>query len=292
MEYTTLFENIVRKRSFLTIGLDPTRELLPSQFSNSNYPLFEFNRDIIDATSHLAVAYKPNIAFYEAEGVEGWKQLEMTINYIRKKDPSIFIIADAKRGDIGNTAERYAAYFFGKLECDAVTLSPYMGEDSVAPFLSYKGKWAIILALTSNPSATDFETKRVLLEGARGVENSTPLYLQVVKQAMEWGSNQNTMFVVGATRSEQLGQIREVAPSHFFLVPGVGAQGGSLQEVISQGMGSNCSLLINSSREILYAWRKDGSAGSERNFAQESERVAASFVKTMSEALDRLPQRS
>ena len=293
MDYNTLYSNIVNKGSFLTIGLDPTRELLPSQFASSKYPLFDFNREIIDATSDLAVAYKPNLAFYEAEGPLGWRQFEMTVEYIRRRDPSLFIIADAKRGDIGNTAQRYASYYFDRVGCDAVTLSPYMGEDSIAPFLKYSGRWVIILALTSNPSAEDFETNSVVAK-KDGLKNSvqSPLYERVVRRAMEWGSSENTMFVVGATRSQQLGEIREIAPSHFFLVPGGGAQGGSLQEVIKEGMGERCSLLINSSREIIYAWRGADAQGGERQFAAESARVAKSFLSTMGESLKRLQQRS
>ncbi|MDD4655862.1 MAG: orotidine-5'-phosphate decarboxylase [Bacteroidales bacterium] len=289
MNYKELYNNILKKKSFLCIGLDTNPALIPDFLSESEYPLFEFNKAIIDATSAFAVAYKPNLAFYEALGYRGWMQLEMTVEYIRSKDPSLFIIADAKRGDIGNTAERYAVAFFERMDCDAVTLAPYMGKDSVAPFLKFSGHWAVVLALTSNPSAEDFETLVTLEESSfflnGGAQEQTglsskqvaPLFRRVIETAMSWGTQDNTMFVVGATRPEKLAEIREYCPNHFFLVPGVGAQGGSLKEVVKYGMNSSCGLLVNISRDIIFAWKKEKSGFSEQNYAQAAA-VAAEAV--------------
>ncbi|MDD2583978.1 MAG: orotidine-5'-phosphate decarboxylase [Bacteroidales bacterium] len=289
MNYKELYNNILKKKSFLCIGLDTNPALIPDFLSESDYPLFEFNKAIIDATSAFAVAYKPNLAFYEALGYRGWMQLEMTVEYIRSKDPSLFIIADAKRGDIGNTAERYAVAFFERMDCDAVTLAPYMGKDSVAPFLKFSGHWAVVLALTSNPSAEDFETLVTLEESSfflnGGAQEQTglsskqvaPLFRRVIETAMSWGTQDNTMFVVGATRPEKLAEIREYCPNHFFLVPGVGAQGGSLKEVVKYGMNSSCGLLVNISRDIIFAWKKEKSGFSEQNYAQAAA-VAAEAV--------------
>ena len=277
MDYKELYSNIIRKKSFLCIGLDTNPALIPSFLKQREYPLFEFNKAIIDATHSIAVAYKPNVAFYEAEGSSGWRELEMTIEYIREKDPSLFIIADAKRGDIGNTAERYAHAFFERMDCDAVTVAPYMGRDSVDPFLNHKGKWAVVLALTSNPSADDFEMQGVVTN-VRGKEQIvSPLYTMVIEKAMTWGSIDNTMFVVGATRPQKLAEIRKTSPDHFFLVPGVGAQGGSLHEVAKYGMNDNCGLLVNVSRDILFAWKKEGSIYDESRF-DEAAAMAASDV--------------
>lgn len=260
MNSKELYGNILKKHSFLCVGLDSDSSLLPSHLSSSHYPIFDFNRAIIDATAEYAVAFKPNLAFYEAEGAKGWEQLEKTVEYIRRKDSSIFIIADAKRGDIGNTANRYAKAFFERMDFDAVTLSPYMGRDSADPFLKYKDKWAIILALTSNASATDFETSGIIADetaisqaGHRISTAGYPLYRKVIETAMEWGNTDNTMFVVGATRPERLGEIREYCPDHFLLVPGVGAQGGTIEEVVRHGMNSRCGLLVNMSRNIIFA---------------------------------------
>jgi orotidine-5'-phosphate decarboxylase len=233
-----LFEQIKAKRSFLCVGLDTdVRRIDGGQF--------EFNRKIIDHTARYTVCYKPNLAFYEEHGSEGWDDLVCTCAYIRERYPEIFIIADAKRGDIGNTAELYARAFFEQGLVDAVTLSPYMGRDSVAPFLGYDGRWAVVLALTSNPSAEDFETLTLA--------NGKHLYEQVLETAAGWGTVDNTMFVVGATRAETLAGIRRIVPDHFLLVPGVGAQGGSLREVARHGMNNRCGLLVNSSRAIIYA---------------------------------------
>lgn len=230
------------KRSCLCVGLDPDLDRLPSVLDGESYPLFIFNREIIDATAQYAVCYKPNTAFYECYGSWGWQQLEMTVGYIKEHYPEIMVIADAKRGDIGNTAGRYARAFFENMPCDAVTVAPYMGRDSVDAFLAYKDKWAVVLGLTSNASAADFE-----LQG--------DLYKRVISCAMQWGTADNMMFVAGATRPELLADIREICPDHFLLVPGVGAQGGSVEQVVRYGRNSRCGLLINSSRGIIYASR-------------------------------------
>lgn len=239
-----LFEQIQRKRSFLCVGLDVDVAKIPQEIvRRAASPIFEFNRAIIDATAPYTVAYKPNLAFYEAYGAEGVAQFEATCAYIRAQYPEIMIIADAKRGDIGNTSEMYARAFAEF--ADAVTLSPYMGRDTVDPFLKYEGKWAVILALTSNPSADDFETMPM--------SDGRALWQHVLERASGWGTADNTMFVVGATRAEMLAEVRKIVPEHFLLVPGVGAQGGSLQEVARYGMNSRCGLLVNSSRGIIYA---------------------------------------
>lgn len=282
MNYKELYSNILKKKSFLCVGLDTNIDLIPSSLKSKEYPLFEFNKAIIDATVQFTVAYKPNVAFYEAEGYKGWMQLEMTINYIRSKDPSVFIIADAKRGDIGNTAERYATAFFNKMDCDAVTLAPYMGKDSVEPFLKFSGRWSIILALTSNPSAVDFET---LTSFNHKDLSNVPLYRRVIERAMSWGTENNIMFVVGATRPEKLAQIREYCPNHFFLVPGVGAQGGSLEEVVKHGMNNSCGLLVNISRSIIFAWRKENSGFTELDFAEAASAAAQAVALKMEKYL-------
>ncbi len=244
MTANQLFEQIKAKRSCLCVGLDPDLDKLPAALDGESNPLFIFNREIIDATADVAVCYKPNTAFYESYGAWGWQQLEMTVGYIKEQYPEIMVIADAKRGDIGNTAGRYAKAFFDNMPCDAVTLAPYMGRDSVAPFLEYEGKWAVILGLTSNASAVDFEME-------------DELYKKVIRKSMEWGSSDNIMYVAGATRAEMLSGVREICPDHFLLVPGVGAQGGSVEEVMKNGCNSRCGVLINSSRGIIYASRGD-----------------------------------
>lgn len=236
-----LIHQIKTKNSFLCIGLDPDLTKIPKHLLESEDPIFEFNKAIIDATHDLCVAYKPNTAFYEAYGVKGWQSLEKTINYIPK---DCFIIADAKRGDIGNTSSCYAKTFFETLPCDAVTVAPYMGSDSVKPFLEYDNKWVILLALTSNKGAYDFQFLQV---------DHRKLYAEVIEKAKEWGTSEQLMFVVGATRAEEIAEVRKLAPDYFFLVPGVGAQGGSLEEVVHFGANQNCGLLINSSRAIIYA---------------------------------------
>jgi len=244
MNHRELFNLIVEKRSFLCVGLDTETEKIPSFLKKLKDPVYEFNRKIIDATYKYAVAYKPNIAFYESLGPEGWKTLELTVKYIRKKYPETFIIADAKRGDIGNTSKMYAKTFLEKMPFDAVTVAPYMGEDSVAPFLTYQGKWAILLALTSNKGADDFQYHD---------EDGLKLYQRVLTVSQKWGTVDNLMYVVGATRADMLTEIRKLVPHHFLLVPGVGAQGGSLAEVAKYGMTDTCGLLVNSSRGIIFA---------------------------------------
>lgn len=246
MKRNELVENIFRKGSFLCVGLDSDIKKLPACIEGAPAErVTAFNKAIIDATAPYCVAYKPNIAFYEALGADGWQVLADTVDYIRTNYPDQFIIADAKRGDIGNTAALYARTFFETYDFDAVTLAPYMGEDSVKPFLAYKGKWSIILALTSNASSSDFETVRD--------EHGTPLYERVIRRSRHWGSPVDTMYVVGATKAESLTDIRRVAERHFLLVPGVGAQGGSLEDVARYGMIDECGLLVNSSRGIIYA---------------------------------------
>lgn len=244
MNYEQLFEQIKAKKSFLCTGLDSEFEKLPKHLLSHESPVFEFNRQIIDATAAYSVAYKPNLAFYESLGLKGWQALEQTVNYIRENYPGIFIIADAKRGDIGNTSKLYAKAFFENMNFDAVTVAPYMGEDSVSPFLSYNEKWVILLALTSNKGADDFQYFE---------QNGEKLFQKVLKKSQDWAGKDRMMYVVGATRAEMLAEIRQIVPDHFLLVPGVGAQGGSLQEVARFGMNDNCGLLVNSSRAIIFA---------------------------------------
>ena len=242
-----LFENIQRKKSFLCVGLDTDVNKIPEfMFDQFEDPIFEFNKAIIDATADLCVAYKPNLAFYESLGLSGWDVLDRTVDYIRTNYPDQFIIADAKRGDIGNTSAMYARTFFGNMSFDSVTVAPYMGEDSVTPFLTYEGKWVTLLALTSNKGAYDFQFMKDVDTGER-------LFEKVLKTSLQWGTDENMMYVVGATKAEMLTDIRTIIPEHFLLVPGVGAQGGSLEEVAKYGLNSTCGLLVNSSRQIIYA---------------------------------------
>lgn len=246
MDYNQLFEQIKKKKSFLCVGLDTDITKIPSFLLKEEDPIFEFNKRIIDATAQYTVAYKPNIAFYEAHGVSGWKSLEKTINYINLIHEDIFVIADAKRGDIGNTSKMYARAYFEQFNCDAVTVAPYMGKDSVSPFLEFNNKWVILLALTSNESAKDFQ-----LLDIKGSENN--LFETVLHKSSEWGNKNNLMYVIGATKAEYLKKVRGVIPEHFLLIPGVGTQGGSLKEVAEHGMNDTCGLLVNSSRSIIYA---------------------------------------
>ena len=270
MNKQQLIDNISRKKSFLCVGLDTDVDKIPEHlFDVTDDPIFEFNKQIIDATSDLCVAYKPNLAFYESIGLEGWDVLERTVDYIRTNYPDQFIIADAKRGDIGNTSAMYARTFFGNMDFDAVTIAPYMGEDSVAPFLTYENKWAIVLALTSNKGASDFQ----FIE-----EDGEKLFEKVLKTSKKWGTDENMMFVVGATKAEMLAEIRKIIPTHFLLVPGVGAQGGSLQEVAKYGLTDECGLLINSSRQIIYA-------SSETDFAEKAREEALKVQQEMSKIL-------
>jgi len=270
-----LFENIQRKKSFLCVGLDTDVNKIPEHlFDETEDPIFEFNKAIIDATADLCVAYKPNLAFYESLGLQGWEVLERTVDYIRENYPDQFIIADAKRGDIGNTSAMYARTFFGNMEFDSVTVAPYMGEDSVTPFLTYEGKWVTLLALTSNKGAFDFQFMKDAETGER-------LFEKVLKTSLEWGTDENMMYVVGATKAEMLTDIRAIVPEHFLLVPGVGAQAGSLEEVAKYGLNSTCGLLVNSSRQILYA-------SSEKDFANaariEAEKVQAEMEFILKQA--------
>ncbi|MCM1504266.1 MAG: orotidine-5'-phosphate decarboxylase [Muribaculum sp.] len=245
MKRKELVDNIRRKGSFLCVGLDTDIKKIPQHLLAEDNPIFAFNKAIIDATAPYCVAYKPNLAFYESLGVEGWTALEMTVKYLKENYPDQFIIADAKRGDIGNTSKMYAASFFEHLDVDAVTVAPYMGEDSVTPFLGYEGKWVILLALTSNKGSHDFQ----FMEGTDGKR----LFENVITKSQIWAGPQEMMYVVGATQGEMLKDIRAVAPDSFLLVPGVGAQGGSLEEVAKYGMINDCGLLVNSSRGIIYA---------------------------------------
>ncbi|PXV63204.1 orotidine-5'-phosphate decarboxylase [Dysgonomonas alginatilytica] len=240
-----LFENIKRKQSFLCVGLDTDFKKIPEHLYEEEDPIYAFNKAIVDATARYCVAYKPNTAFYESLGTKGLWALEKTIEYIRTKYPDQFIILDAKRGDIGNTSEMYAKSAFEHLKATAITVAPYMGEDSVSPFLNYPKKWVILLALTSNKGSQDFQ----LVEDANGEK----LFEKVLKKSQEWGTDEQLMYVVGATQGSMFADIRKHAPNHFLLVPGVGAQGGSLEEVVKYGMNKECGLLVNSSRAIIYA---------------------------------------
>ena len=266
MNKQQLIEQIKIKKSFLCIGLDVDLEKIPKHLLELEDPIFEFNKQIIDNTHHLAVAYKPNTAFYEAYGIKGWKSLEKTINYIKKYYPEMFTIADAKRGDIGNTSTRYAKAFFEDLNFDSITVAPYMGSDSVEPFLAFADKFTILLALTSNVGGLDFQ---VLKD-----ENSTTLYEKVLQQSQTWKNSEQLMYVIGATRPEYFKKIRKIVPNHFLLVPGIGAQGGSLQEVCKYGLNKDIGLLINSSRGIIYA-------SNGKDFAQKAKEKALELKKEM-----------
>jgi len=245
MNAEEIFRNIRRKKSFLCVGLDTDYKRIPKMLLHNEYPVFEFNKHIIDATQEYAVAYKPNLAFYEMLGAAGYMSLEMTVTYLREKYPDLFIIADAKRGDIGNTSHMYSHAFFKTLDFDAITLSPYMGHDSISPFLEVEGKWAVLLALTSNEGSGDFQ--QLQLEGGK------KLFEEIITTSSKWGSVNNIMYVVGATRADALSRIRKLIPEHFLLVPGVGTQGGSLKDVSDHGMNDRCGLLVNASRSIIYA---------------------------------------
>ena len=249
-----LIAQIKKKKSFLCIGLDVDLNKIPPHLLKEEDPIFEFNKAIIDATHHLCVAYKPNTAFYEAYGLKGWKSLEKTINYLNEKHPEIYTIADAKRGDIGNTSTMYAKAFFEDLAFDSVTVAPYMGKDSVEPFLAFENKHTIMLALTSNEGAFDFQTKKI---------DNKEVYKQVLETSKGWKNSENLMYVVGATKAEYFAEIRKIVPNSFLLVPGVGAQGGNLQDVCKYGLSENIGLLINSSRGIIYA-------SQEHNFAEKA----------------------
>jgi orotidine-5'-phosphate decarboxylase len=249
-----LITQIKNKQSFLCVGLDPDVEKIPKHFLQEEDAIFSFNKAIIDATHTYCVCYKPNAAFYEAHGIKGYQSLIRTIDYIKTNYPHHFIIADAKRGDIGNTSNMYARAFFNEMKADAVTVAPYMGSDSVKPFLTYKDKWVVLLALTSNEGAFDFQTQRIThLDDTKEVH----LYEQVLKTSKQWGSEENMMYVIGATKTQWLESIRRIVPNHFLLIPGVGAQGGSLADVCKYGLTKDVGLLINSSRQIIYASNKE-----------------------------------
>ncbi|MBQ7824212.1 MAG: orotidine-5'-phosphate decarboxylase [Bacteroidaceae bacterium] len=270
MNKQQLFENIKRKQSFLCVGLDTDIKKIPPHLLESKEPIFSFNKEIIDATADLCVAYKPNLAFYESLGVEGWIAFEKTIRYIKDRYPDIFIIADAKRGDIGNTSEMYARSFFDHLDIDAVTVAPYMGEDSVKPFLLYPEKWVIVLGLTSNKGSQDFQMT--------ADNNEERLFEKVMRVSQQWASDNQMMYVVGATQGQLFEDVRKIVPEHFLLVPGVGAQGGSLEEVAKYGMTDQCGLLVNSSRQIIYADKTT-------DFAQAARTQAKLVQQQMSELL-------
>ena len=265
-----LVSEIKRKKSFLCIGLDSDITKIPEHLLKEEDPIFAFNKAIIDATHDLAVAYKPNTAFYEAHGVKGWISLEKTINYINKNYPEIFTIADAKRGDIGNTSKMYAKAFFEDLNFDSVTVAPYMGSDSVKPFLEFKNKWVILLGLTSNQGASDFQ----FIKDADG----KGLNQRVMETASSWANEEQLMFVVGATKAEFLSKIRKVIPNHFLLVPGVGAQGGNLSDVVKYGRNNDIGLLINSSRGIIYADNSDSFAETARSKALEIQQEMVEYI--------------
>ena len=266
-----LIQQIKQKQSFLCVGLDTDAKKMPQCVFDLHDPFFEFNKAIIDATAPYCVAYKPNLAFYEAYGVKGMISFENTIKYIKEHHPHHLIIADAKRGDIGNTSQMYARTFFEEYDVDALTVAPYMGEDSVTPFLGYEGKWVILLALTSNKGSQDFQ----LTADANGER----LFEKVMKKSQEWGNTENMMYVVGATQGRMFEDIRNVAPDHFLLVPGVGAQGGSLEEVCKYGMTKDCGLLVNSSRGIIYASSDDHYAEIAGNKARELQQQMAEELK-------------
>ena len=267
-----LIASIQRKRSFLCVGLDTDLKKVPAHLLQEEDPVFAFNKAIIDATAPYCVAYKPNLAFYESMGVKGWIAFEKTVAYLRENYPDQLIIADAKRGDIGNTSAMYARTFFEEMDLDAVTVAPYMGEDSVTPFLGYEGKWVILLALTSNKGSHDFQ----LTEDAQGEK----LFEKVLRKSQEWAGNDQMMYVVGATQGKAFEDIRRIAPNHFLLVPGIGAQGGSLEEVCKYGMTSECGLIVNSSRAIIYA-------DATERFAQVAGEKAREVQAQMAQELDR-----
>ena len=273
MNRKDLFETIHKKQSFLCVGLDTDIKKIPEHLLQEEDPIFAFNKAIIDATAPYCIAYKPNLAFYESMGVKGWISFEKTIAYLNEHYPDQFIIADAKRGDIGNTSAMYARTFFEEIKLDAVTVAPYMGEDSVTPFLGYDNKWVILLALTSNKGSHDFQ----LTEDAQGER----LFEKVLKKSQEWGNADQMMYVVGATQGKMFEDIRKIAPDHFLLVPGIGAQGGSLSEVCQYGMNSQCGLIVNSSRAIIYADKTE-------NFAAVAGIKAKEVQEEMAKELQRI----
>lgn len=285
MNRQELIEQIHEKRTFLCVGLDTDLKKIPQHLLKEDDPIFVFNRAIIDATAPYCVSYKPNLAFYEAFGIKGLIAFEKTIKYLKENYPKHFIIADAKRGDIGNTSAMYARTFFEEYDVDSLTVAPYMGEDSVTPFLGYEGKWVILLALTSNKGSQDFQLTplHTPLVGRWGPGNfkGERLFEKVLKTSQQWGTDENMMYVVGATQGKMFQTVREIVPHHFLLVPGVGAQGGSLQEVCEYGMNSDCGLLVNSSRGIIYASNGE-------DFAQVAASKARELQQQMSDELRKI----
>jgi orotidine 5''-phosphate decarboxylase, subfamily 2 len=272
MNSLDLFSNIQKKQSFLCVGLDTDLNKIPEYLLSKEDPIFEFNKRIVEATAPYAIAYKPNLAFYEYQGSQGWISLQRTVKYIRQNFPDIFLIADAKRGDIGNTSKMYAKAFFQHLGFDAITLSPYMGQDTVMPFLAYEGKWVVMLGLTSNESAAELQML-MLADGHR-------MFERVIETSMHWGHENNMMYVVGATKAQMLADVRKIVPHHFLLIPGVGEQGGSLEEVVEYGMNSNCGLIVNSSRGIIYADHTQRFAEAAANKAKELQVEMAEHLKS------------
>lgn len=271
MNRKELVNQIQKTKSFLCIGLDPDIEKLPKHLLDEADPIFEFNTAIVDSTQEFCIAYKPNFAFYERYGSEGIKSLEKTIRYIKINYPEKFIIADAKRADIGNTSEKYAQAVFEKLECDGITLSPYMGRDSIMPFLKYPNKWAIILGITSNEGAEDFQLMNC--------ENGKPLFIHIIEKSKQWGNAENTMYVIGATHNEEIiKQVRSIIPEHFLLIPGIGAQGGSLESIMHNALNKDIGIIVNVSRDIIYA-------DTSENFALGAKIQAQVYQKKMEKAL-------
>lgn len=273
MTRSELINQIKKKKSYLSVGLDTDLEKIPKHLLKTNDPVFEFNKQIIDATKDFCVAYKPNIAFYECLGLNGWQSLEKTLKYIPK---DIFTIADAKRGDIGNTSAMYAKTFFEQYDFDAVTVAPYMGKDSVTPFLEFKNKWAILLVLTSNKGAEDFQKLQI----SNSKSQTKRLFDEVLSVSQKWGTTENMMYVIGATQAELFKEVRKIVPDHFLLVPGIGAQGGDLKKVSKYGMNKDCRLLVNVSRSVIYA-------GSGEDFSEKARSEAQKIQKEMQQLLEK-----
>ncbi|MBN2519025.1 MAG: orotidine-5'-phosphate decarboxylase [Bacteroidales bacterium] len=273
MNRNQLFEQIKKKRSFLCVGLDSDINKIPQFLLKKEDPVFEFNKQIVDATAQYSISFKPNLAFYESRGTDGWVSLEKTVHYIKSNYPELFLIADAKRGDIGNTSQMYAKAFLENLPFDAITVAPYMGSDSVTPFLTYTNKWVILLALTSNKGAFDLQFIEEKNTGKKLFEN-------VLEASKKWGNENNLMYVVGATKAEMLKDIRKIIPSHFLLVPGVGAQGGSLEEVAKFGINAQCGLIVNSSRGIIFADNTENFANTAAIEAQKLQLEMDSLLKS------------
>ncbi|MBK78760.1 MAG: orotidine-5'-phosphate decarboxylase [Flavobacteriaceae bacterium] len=269
MKIENLINQIKQKKSFLCVGLDVDLDKIPKHLHKHEDPIFEFSKAIIDSTSPFAIAYKPNLAFFESYGLKGWNSLEKIINYINSNHPEIFTIADAKRGDIGNTSSKYARTFFETLNFDSITVNPYMGRDSIEPFLEYDNKYTILLSLTSNSGSSDFQFQ---------LNNGKPLYLSIIKKSLSWKNKENLMYVIGATKAESLKEVREIIPNSFLLVPGIGAQGGSLSDVCRFGLNENCGLIVNSSRQIIYS---DNSI----DYAKKSAEISSLIQREMSEQL-------